>query len=161
MQTPQMYDASACPPKTKIRRVLTACQAVEIFKFRVNSKIKNASPSRAQIGRFYGVSKKTIRDIWIGRTWNQETAHLDEERPVTVPKVLGRPKGSKDAKKRKCRGGKISHLKNVGHQISGKVVCFYASIDEQLFEWEHRSLFPITRSDPFQTQAHWHHEWGH
>ena len=55
------------------------------------------------MSKIYGVSVKTIRDIWIGRTWYRATCHLDHTQPVAperLQKKAGRPKGVKDSKKR-------------------------------------------------------------
>jgi hypothetical protein len=40
--------------------------------------------SSSKVSRMYGVSEKTIRDIWVGRTWKAETRHLDPLRPLEV-----------------------------------------------------------------------------
>ena len=51
----------------------------------------------------FGVSVKTVRDIWIGRTWYRATFALDTCKPVMPERLFkkpGRPKGSKDGKPR-------------------------------------------------------------
>ncbi len=69
-------------------------------------------PSTAvYIARTYGVSEKTVRDIWKGRTWSKETWHLDTARIVSI-KRPGRPKGCKDTRPRKTRSVRVS---KIGH----------------------------------------------
>ena len=53
----------------------------------------------AKVAIEFGVSDKTVRDIWKGRTWTKETLHLDTAR-VVVQKNIGRPKGTRDSKPR-------------------------------------------------------------
>ena len=63
------------------REKLTAKEAVEIFAMRpkaegsILSKRGNMTNCTI-IAPKYGVSPKTIRDIWHGRTWSQATQHL-------------------------------------------------------------------------------------
>jgi hypothetical protein len=55
------------------------------------------------LSKIYGVSVKTIRDIWIGRTWYRATCHLNHNQPLAperLHKKAGRPKGVRDSKKR-------------------------------------------------------------
>jgi hypothetical protein len=67
------------PPSSK-RQQLTCLEAAEIFDLRPRSKGKG--PRRGSmlicktIAPKYGVSPKTIRDIWRGRTWLHATEHL-------------------------------------------------------------------------------------
>ena len=158
IQSTYMYDAAALPKNSRIIIHLTPLQAVEIFMFRPDISLlsRKETPSGAQVGRLYGVSEKTIRDIWTGRTWKDTTAHLDKNRPITVPKGRGRPKGSTDGKprKRQDKPGRSSfHLKTTkihGNQTPAEKICFCGSIDDQLFEWERQSSFPFTQSDPFR-----------
>jgi hypothetical protein len=90
--------AQACPPSVqacKTRTVLTLQQALHIFQ------IKQSNPpsqecgrrSAAAVARSFGVSEKTIRDIWIGRTWVREMMHLDPARAAKAGglKLPGRP----------------------------------------------------------------------
>ena len=62
--------------------------------------------SSADIAKEYGVTEKTIRDIWTGRTWFRETLHLEPSREKIAERLtrqLGRPKGSKDRIQRRKR----------------------------------------------------------
>jgi hypothetical protein len=94
---------SACRKDSgeRIGLVLTASQAVEIYRcklrFRhpktfqssllsVESRIKGQS---VPVAEMFGVSPKTVRDIWNRRTWAFTTAHLwTEEADDTVPVKL-------------------------------------------------------------------------
>ena len=74
------------PPSSK-RQQLTAEEAIDIYMLRPRTK-KGRSLRRGSmveckaIAPKYGVTPKTIRDIWRGRTWIQATGHLwtEEER---------------------------------------------------------------------------------
>ena len=66
--------------RIKPRAVLTRKIAVDIYRY----KIENREAVDSAIGRHacmlagtYGVSEKTIRDVWTGRTWSEETRILD------------------------------------------------------------------------------------
>ena len=57
--------------------------------------------SRASLlARAYNVSAKTIREIWIGRTWYWATCSLHTKPFSPAKLLLGRPKGSKHNKPR-------------------------------------------------------------
>jgi hypothetical protein len=64
--------------QTEARVGLTRKQAVDIFRLSLpqtpseslKSKISRR-PSAAGVAREYGVSEKTVRDIWTGRTWSE------------------------------------------------------------------------------------------
>lgn len=90
----------------KTKAILTDDQAVEIFQVKLANESldpgdKGKRSARA-VGRQYGVSDKTIRDIWTGRTWFRETLHLDKTRADKTYRLKspGRPKGSKDKEPR-------------------------------------------------------------
>jgi hypothetical protein len=84
------------------RAILTQNDAQDIFKHKPLSSAKERQ--RAGIlARFYGVSVKTVRDIWVGRTWYRATFHLDSSKPIAaerLEKKPGRPLGAKDSKPR-------------------------------------------------------------
>ena len=68
----------------KIRRIiLTQLQAAEIYEMKpaVSSRIahqRSASQSR-MVAERYGVSSKTVRDIWNKKTWIFATMHLQNK----------------------------------------------------------------------------------
>ena len=87
----------------KPRAILSEVQAIEIFQIRLAATatpFAHPRPSPVQIASYYGVSEKTVRDIWKGRTWARETYHLDPARQLVMRNRGGRPRGSKDSKKR-------------------------------------------------------------
>jgi hypothetical protein len=92
-----------CPALGKrSRSILDKEQVVEIFEFKVRNSSQSDMKKRisaTSVAERYGVSEKTIRDIWRARTWHQATWHLDMARPLLQSK-LGRPKGSKDSRPR-------------------------------------------------------------
>lgn len=57
------------------RKRLTEEQAIEIYRIKVrNESVSCARRIKAgEVSMAYGVSKKTVRDIWSGRTWSSET----------------------------------------------------------------------------------------
>ena len=55
------------------------------------------------LASLYGVSVKTIRDVWNGRTWYRSTCHLDPSKVINLHRLQrkrGRPLGAKDSKPR-------------------------------------------------------------
>ena len=55
------------------------------------------------LASLYGVSVKTIRDVWNGRTWYRSTCHLDPSKVINLHRLQrkrGRPLGTKDSKPR-------------------------------------------------------------
>ncbi len=79
----------------RTRAKLSSAQVIQIFQIRQTLPIEPA----AKVANIFGVSEKTVRDIWKGRTWINETWHLDTSR-VVVQKNIGRPKGARDSKPR-------------------------------------------------------------
>jgi hypothetical protein len=68
-------------PASSKRQQLTSLEAAEIFELRPRSKTGKALRRGSMllcktIAPKYGVSPKTIRDIWRGRTWLHATEHL-------------------------------------------------------------------------------------
>jgi hypothetical protein len=80
----------------KPRAVLTRADVIAIFQ------IKATLASATKVAKCYGVSEKTIRDVWTRRTWAAETWHLDPSSTLNM-KHPGRPLGSRDSKPRKQR----------------------------------------------------------
>ena len=69
--------------RIKPRAILTRELAVEIYRY----KIENMEAVASAVGRhasmlagLYGVSEKTIRDIWTARTWSEATCMLEPTR---------------------------------------------------------------------------------
>jgi hypothetical protein len=85
----------------KPRAVLTKSQAITIFQ------LKHKLPSATKVARSYGVSEKTVRDIWTARTWASETWHLDPSRAIKIKQHTGRPLGSRNSKPRKPRQASV------------------------------------------------------
>ena len=91
--------------RSKGRAILTKDQAREIFLCRPD-EISSIAIERARaafLSKKYGVSVKTVRDIWIGRTWYRATFHLDPSKPIAAERLQrqpGRPKGAKDRQPR-------------------------------------------------------------
>ena len=88
--------------KQQGRAILTQREAQDIFKLKPSSTTKGRHRAGV-LANFYGVSVKTVRDIWVGRTWYRATFHLDSSKPVSterLEKKPGRPRGAKDSKPR-------------------------------------------------------------
>jgi hypothetical protein len=81
-QPASCQDARKFKPSSSKRQQLTAEEAAEIYKMRPVVEGKGKRPKRGSMIRCkaiapkYGVSAKTIRDIWRGRTWIEATRHL-------------------------------------------------------------------------------------
>ena len=110
------------------RSILTAEQVIEIFEYkktRCSSVQYISGKETIALAKKYAVSEKAIRDIWTGRTWVQETAHLDASRPAPIERSSrrpGRPKGSKVVKSQSMK-----HLQRLA---SGKIVSSDCSADQ-------------------------------
>ena len=87
----------------KPRARLAVLDAVEIFKLR------GSGVQATELANIYGVSEKTIRDIWTNRTWTRETWHLEPSRQVVL-KQTGRPKGRTDSRPRRPKI-RVDHLR--------------------------------------------------
>ena len=74
------------------RVILTEQQAVEICKMKpavpvTGNLLRGESRSRI-IAEQFGVSPKTVRDIWNRKTWVSATMHLFEAKPLEVTAVV-------------------------------------------------------------------------
>ena len=88
----------------KPRAVLTKKQAVDIFRIAGVLRpdgTRGTKPTASSVAKRYGVSEKTIRDIWRGRTWYEETLPFDMNRQPKTMMKTGRPLGRKDSAPRK------------------------------------------------------------
>jgi hypothetical protein len=88
--------------KRRARSILTKEHAQVIFKFKPQCAIDGRVKAKELAG-IYGVSVKTVRDIWNGRTWYRDTYELDKSNPIAperLQKKPGRPKGARDFKPR-------------------------------------------------------------
>ena len=74
---PDSEDASAAPRAPKTRAILTEEQAVSIYQLKDDESFKNKSQGAraAAIADMFGISEKTVRDIWSRRTWLREMEH--------------------------------------------------------------------------------------
>ena len=86
----------------KTRTILTLEQAAAIFMTRNSDrsslKTKGKWLSSTKVASAFGVSEKTVRDIWTGRTWFHELIHLDPARAALAEKRIrppGRPRISR------------------------------------------------------------------
>ena len=112
------------------RAILTSDQAREIFISKPKDKTSFSAERAiaAFLSKKFGVSVKTVRDIWIGRTWYRATFHLDPSKPVAAERLQrqpGRPKGAKDRQPRtrkldKCEGDKGDKLSRAGSTSPAK-----------------------------------------
>jgi hypothetical protein len=84
------------------RAILTSEEACDIFQCRPQQSSRDRNRATV-LAQKYGVSVKTVRDIWVGRTWYRATYLLDKDQPVQEERLLkraGRPLGAKDRKPR-------------------------------------------------------------
>ncbi len=104
---------ACCPPSIqacKTRSVLTLQQAIHIFEIKWGQSNqpsgRSGHQSAAAVARSFGVNEKTVRDIWVGRTWIREIMHLDPARAAKAGslKMPGRPtKRSKTTNHKYCQ----------------------------------------------------------
>lgn len=87
----------------KPRAVLSKQQVIEIFLLSVVDSSDTKRHTASSVARKFSVNEKTIRDIWSGRTWHQETMPLDPKRRPKLMAKTGRPLGCKDIVPRKIR----------------------------------------------------------
>jgi hypothetical protein len=92
----------------KPRAVLNRDQAVDIFKLKPPASDARIGKLCVEVAQKFRVSEKTVRDIWRGRTWHQETKHLDPSRPPRNSARPGRPMGRKDSAPRRGSGARRS-----------------------------------------------------
>ena len=87
----------AQPRNRKYGVVLTANDVVEIYRCKLHLSIPVTFKSSlfgieartrgqsSRVAKQFGVSPKTIRDIWNRRTWTQTTAHLWSDEATSIP----------------------------------------------------------------------------
>ena len=112
------------------RAVLTKDKVVKIFQQSKSFSPIAVRPSASIVAREYGVSEKTIRDIWKGRTWYNETLPFDMNREPKLRAKTGRPLGCKDrAPRRRKKSSSLSlDKREVSHLHSnGKMTLFVPS----------------------------------
>jgi hypothetical protein len=68
------------------RAILTDEQARSIFQDKPAPFAKEKVRAGA-LARTYGVSVKTVRDIWVGRTWYRATFDLDTSKPISPERL--------------------------------------------------------------------------
>ena len=93
------------PHYAKSRAKLAESDAIRIFK------LKFVNSSATSVGKMFNVNEKTIRDIWKGRTWEQETLHLD-----TARQLRQKPENQEDRNALKRRKMKAARSKRVAHK---------------------------------------------
>ena len=85
----------------KPRAVLTKEQAIDIFRLSASGYRTAPGTTATSVAKAFGVNEKTVRDIWNGRTWCDETLPLDSSRQPKPRKKTGRPMGRKDSAPRR------------------------------------------------------------
>jgi hypothetical protein len=121
------------------RVILSEKQAIAIFKLR--SAMSMVVSGACFVSELYGISEKTVRDIWKQRTWAHTTSSLAEYVGPMTRKKVGRPIGSKDIRPRKQKLGipteleytalKTGERSHVGDERGEQSI----SIDDQLHMW--------------------------
>ena len=93
--------ASTSGQCAKPRAVLTKEQAIDIFRLSASGYRTAPGTTATSVAKAFGVNEKTVRDIWNGRTWCDETLPLDSSRQPKPRKKTGRPMGRKDSAPRR------------------------------------------------------------
>ena len=104
--------SSATSGCVKPRAVLTKDQAIDIFRLSMIQSPISKKPTATSVAKKYDISEKTIRDIWKGRTWHEETLALDLKRSPRVARKTGRPLGRKDSVPRRSRSMRENPTEN-------------------------------------------------
>ena len=95
---------SARPRRGVARYVLSSVQVLDIYRLKTQGDgLTKSKTSASSIAKIFGISSKTVRDIWNGRTWYRTTNHLEPNKGDAAKRMqrhAGRPKGSKDSKPR-------------------------------------------------------------
>ena len=117
------------------RTILTKTEVLEIFRLKALVGTKGSLGS-SKVAKWFGVCSKTIRDIWMGRTWYRATYHLDPARSDSMERLnkqLGRPKGSKDSRPRSRKA--ITKHSTFGYErTDSHIETENSSSDRQFFE---------------------------
>eukprot|EP00960_Hanusia_phi_P076507 768570-Hanusia_phi.AAC.7 len=98
------------------RRILTEEIVIKIFDER-QSGTKDKSLASQVIGSCYGISAKTVRDIWDRRTWTQVTRKFwsPEELAASSSAKENHPKKMKTEKKREEMAEVVQQLQSTGN----------------------------------------------
>jgi hypothetical protein len=112
------------------RAILTDEQAQAIFRHKP-SAFAHDRDKAGVLAKIYGVSIKTVRDVWVGRTWYRATFHMDHTKPFAperLEKKAGRPKGAKDSKprSRKAHSDGLDFLRVENRLESSDQACYEA-----------------------------------
>jgi hypothetical protein len=74
------------------RAILNKEQAIEIFQIKLDADTrKSPCPPSVRVAVLFGISEKTVRDIWKGRSWARETYHFDQARQVPIKEGRAKP----------------------------------------------------------------------
>ena len=138
----------------KPRAILDKTQVVAIFNLRPASSSR--SKMSETVARAYRISDKAVRDIWSGRTWRQETQHLDPSRPVREAAPPGRPVGRKDTVPRRCQ---ITSTSKRAQKMTTMVANAEDPFHDDWPNWARADVFCSVSLPPFismppRTQAH-------
>jgi hypothetical protein len=77
------------PSRLHPHAVLNQHQAVEVYRIRKSKTELGVWPRATAVSKLYGVSPKTIRDIWNRRTWIEQTKYMwadNEHRHLVISK---------------------------------------------------------------------------
>jgi hypothetical protein len=118
---------------TKTRQPLNTSDVSQIFAMKEREKTdkRSAHNYATCIALQFGVSEKTIRDIWNGRTWCEETGMPKDKT------TLGRPIGAKDKKQRKLKPPSAPIRRKPAVPLE---IFRLSSIEDQMHDWT-RSFF--------------------
>ncbi len=161
-----------CPPSIqacKTRTILTLEQALQIFEIKFDvSNPHGGRRTAASVARSFGVSEKTVRDIWIGRTWVREMMHLDPTREAKASslKLPGRPKRSTTVVDHECSATRHSNCFlcecDVESTPSTSIYKAVSTICELQQDTSSESTSPAMTWEPSSTSKDpFHDDWPH
>jgi hypothetical protein len=136
--------------KNRGRAILTNEQAREIFRSKPTPVCRNRTQA-GTLSKMYGISEKTIRDIWNGRTWYRATCNLDQTNPPALERLqkrAGRPKGAKDSNPRAKKFSKDRTSPDMTEstflQLFTKIDCIKHDAEQSQTIAEHAKAEPQT-----------------
>ena len=150
------------------RCVLSETQVLDIFRLKTSDSTKDeagiksgGAASAKAVAKKFGVSTKTVRDIWKRRTWYRTTLHLEPTRSDTFERLgkrAGRPKGVKDSKPRMRSGKQLAGLTTAEKHDTAEVGSHEqefksaASVVEDNFEFAKPRMAGFFDFTPMRTQ---------
>mmetsp|Transcript_67888 Transcript_67888/g.181536 ORF Transcript_67888/g.181536 Transcript_67888/m.181536 type:complete len:187 (+) Transcript_67888:38-598(+) len=142
----------------KPRAVLSRRQVEDIFRIKLQaSQSPGSKLSPLRVAKLYGVSEKTIRDIWKGRTWTQETKEVETCPSEEGSCIFVRTQSCESSECGEYCSDAASHSDNdvcvpIPQGAAFGVSLSHRCVDEQLFLWSSGKVSLQALPDPFEAE---------